>query len=428
MAHHIGVVAPPLPSHFGALQALAEALAERGHRVTFLHQPEAARWLDSARLAFHPLGHASHPPGSLARTLRLAARPGGPLGLHRLIADMSRTTDMLCRELPSALDALGIDALLCDQMEAAGGLVAEAGGRPFVSVACALPVNREAGLPLPVMPFAYGRQRRDVQRYSASERVYDLLMREHRRTVARHARRLGLAAREGLHECLSPRAQISQTVAGFELPRRLPAHFHHVGPLRPADPQTWEPRSLEPRALTPEPEATRRRPLVFASLGTLQGHRFELFRRIVRACQPLDVELLVAHCGGLDRRQEETLRHAGASQVAASFPQRAVLSRADAVITHGGLNTVMDALATRTPMLVLPLAFDQPGVAARVVHAGVGLRASPRLDGRRSLRAKLATLLAGNAFAPALARLGAEVEAAGGCLRAADIVEEAFTA
>ncbi|MFW3615862.1 glycosyltransferase [Billgrantia antri] len=417
MARHIGVVAPPFPSHFRALQALADALVARGHRVTFLHQQEAARWLESPQVSFSAVGHTSHPPGALARSLRLAAQPGGPLGLRHLIADMSHTTDMLCRELPRALDELGIDALICDQMEAAGGLVAEASGRPFVSIACALPVNREPGLPLPVMPFAYGRSERHQQVYAGSERTYDLLMAKHRRTVARHAALLGLSPRSGLHECLSPYAQISQTVAGLELPRRdLPAHFHHVGPLRPSATSQWE---TEPR-LSPD------KPVIFASLGTLQGHRFALFRRIVRACAALDVQLLAAHCGGLDRRQEERLLQEGATQVTDVFPQRAVLSRADAVITHGGLNTVMDALVARTPMLVLPLAFDQPGVATRIQHAGVGLRASPRVDGHRALSGKLETLLRDTGFATALARLGEEVEAAGGTPRAADIVEEAL--
>jgi zeaxanthin glucosyltransferase len=48
----------------------------------------------------------------------------------------------------------------------------------------------------------------------------------------------------------------------------------------------------------PQPDPGR--PFVFASLGTLQGQRFGLFRRIAKACRRLDAQLLVAHCGGLD--------------------------------------------------------------------------------------------------------------------------------
>ena len=414
MARHIAIVSPPFPSHYRALQTLAIELLERGHRVTFIDQPDAARWVDDPRVGFHPVGHASHPPGSLERTLRLAANPGGPWGLSRLIRELARSTDMLCHETPEALQVLGVDALICDQMEAAGGLVAEAAGLPYVSVACALPVNREPGIPLPVMPMAFGQGARYTHMYSSSERIYDALMLPLRRVIADNADAFGLPPRDGLHDCLSPYAQISQTVPGFELPRHaLPAHFHHVGPLRPP---------VSPKEALGIPVADDR-PLVFASLGTLQGHRYRLFRRIARACRRLDVQLLLAHCGGLNAAQARALAREGANWVTDFAPQRAALTCADAVITHGGLNTVMDALQTRTPMLVLPIAFDQPGVAARVDHAGAGLRASPTFASSRSLAGKLGRLLQDSRFIAPLDRLGAEVDAAGGAPAAADIVE-----
>ena len=414
---HFGVVAPPFPSHFKVFQALAIELIGRGHRVTFLHQADANAWLDHERIGFQALGRDTHPAGSLAETLRCAANPGGPLGLRRLIGDMARTTDMLCRELPAQLEALDIDALLCDQMEAAGGLVAEACGRPFVSLACALPVNREAGVPLPVMPMSYEDSERARQIYQGSTRVYDWLMSPHRQTVARHAQRFGLSPREGLHECLSPSAQISQTLPGFEFPRReLPGHFHHVGPLRAA--------AEASRPLTIELDPGR--PLVFASLGTLQGQRFGLFKRIVQACAGLDVQLLLAHCGGLNAGQEDQLRRAGATWVTDFAPQQAVLQHASAVVTHGGMNTVMDAIASRTPMLVTPIAFDQAGVAARVEHAGIGLKASARFARPGTLREGLERLLQGGEFSAGLERLGEQALAAGGTRAAADIIETAL--
>ncbi|WP_265093766.1 glycosyltransferase, partial [Cronobacter sakazakii] len=94
------------------------------------------------------------------------------------------------------------------------------------------------------------------------------------------------------------------------------------------------------------------RPRVFASLGTLQGHRYGLFRTIARACRDADVELLVAHCGGLNDAQASALKASGATQVTGFTDQPLALSQSDAVITHGGLNTVMDAIASATPLLV----------------------------------------------------------------------------
>lgn len=45
-----------------------------------------------------------------------------------------------------------------------------------------------------------------------------------------------------------------------------------------------------------------------------------------------------------------------------------VVKRAAAVITHAGLNTVLESLAAGVPLVTLPLGNDQPGVAARVQH------------------------------------------------------------
>lgn len=414
---HFAVVAPAYPSHFAALQALAGELIGRGHRVTFVHQAEATAWLTDKRVGFHTVGHDSHPPGSLPRTLKLAANPGGPLGLRRLINDLAATTEMLCQSLPAALAELQVDALIADQMEAAGGLVGEALGLPFVSVACALPVNREAGIPLPVMPMAYEETEAAVKMYEGSTRVYDWMMTPHARVIEEQCRLLGLAPRRALHDCLSPLAQISQTVAGFELPRsELPAHFHHVGPLRP--PLQGE------GGLTYDIRPDR--PMVFASLGTLQGHRFGLFQRIAAACDRLGAQLLVAHCGGLNSWQAGRLVEHGASWVTDFAPQRAALARANAVITHGGLNTVMDALVARTPMLAVPIAFDQPGVATRIVQAGVGMKASPRFTGALGIAERLERLTTDPSFLDNIGRLGEEVDGAGGVALAATIIERAI--
>ena len=107
-------------------------------------------------------------------------------------------------------------------------------------------------------------------------------------------------------------------------------------------------------------------------------------------------------------------------------PQQAALARADAVVTHAGLNTVLDALAAGTPMLALPIAFDQPGVAARVVHVGAGLRLLPALASTGALQKALRRLLDEPAFAQRANAIGVSVREAGGAELAADLVEAAL--
>ncbi len=407
---HFGVVAPAFYSHFQAFQALALELIERGHRVTFFHQADAHRWLTDPRIGFYALGAITHPPGSLAGSLRRAAAPNGPLGLRRVIRDLSATTAMFCSELPAALAHEAIDALLCDQMEAGGGLVAEALDLPFISVACALPINREPHLPLPVMPFAFGTDTRSTRLYEASTRVYDWFMRPLRTVLHEASHRLGVTPRDGMHEYLSPFAQISQTLDGFDFPREhRPAHFHTVGPLRSRTTRVEGEWSIDPN-----------RPFIFASLGTLQGGRLDMFKQMVIACQRLGAQLLIAHCGGLDAAQEQTLRQMGDVRVTAFAPQQWMLEQADVVITHGGLNTVMDAIAACTPMLVMPIAFDQPGVAARVCYHRLGKHLHRRARAAK-IHARLQHLLV-HSDKP-LRQLAKELDCAGGAARAADIAE-----
>lgn len=409
---HFAVVAPPYPSHFNALQALAGTLLQRGHQVTFFHQCDSQRWLDDARIAFCPVGLDERPAGSLDQALQLAANPSNPWRLRRLIRQLAETSALLCAQLPAALQQQRIDAVLSDQMEPAGALVAEALHLPMVSIACALPINREEGVPLPVMPFKYAHDPRSQRLYQGSTDVHDWLMRPLTQVLETAAQRLGLPPRGGLQDYLSPLAQISQTLAGFDFPRQaLPRHFHAVGPLRNSEPQAPGAWPLDPR-----------KPVVFASLGTLQGHRFGLFARIARACRLLDVQLLIAHCGGLDVPQQARLLQMGAAVVTDFAPQQWAVRRADVVISHGGLNTVMDALGAGTPLLVLPIAFDQPGVAARVVYHHLGLALSRRA-GVSAIAAALAHLL--EQPMPGLAPLQAELAQAGGVGLAADIIETA---
>jgi len=242
-------------------------------------------------------------------------------------------------------------------------------------------------------------------------------MRPHAEVIQHCCQTFGLAPRSTLSECLSPLLQISQTVPGFDFPRgQLPANFHGLGPLR-------RPLHGEAELNLPIDPA---RPFVFASLGTLQGHRYTLLRNIARACKPLGVQLLIAHCGGLNVAQAARLRDEGAHWVTDFVPQRAALARAAAVITHAGLNTVLDALEAGVPMLALPIAFDQPGVAARIEHAGVGLRLQPRLASPARICHALQRLLIEGEFRRRAAQLGKEVRQAGGVARAAELIEAAL--
>ena len=107
-------------------------------------------------------------------------------------------------------------------------------------------------------------------------------------------------------------------------------------------------------------------------------------------------------------------------------PQLELIRRSALTISHGGLNTALESLAWGVPMVVLPVAYDQSGVGARVEWSGVG-RSIPvgRLTVDR-LRDAVRSVLDDPAYRERAGRLRSSIEAADGLNRAADVIEEAF--
>jgi UDP:flavonoid glycosyltransferase YjiC (YdhE family) len=56
------------------------------------------------------------------------------------------------------------------------------------------------------------------------------------------------------------------------------------------------------------------------------------------------------------------------------LPHDPVIERAAVVVCHGGMGITQRALARGVPVVVVPFGRDQPEVARRVEHAGVGVR------------------------------------------------------
>ncbi len=387
---HFALLAPPYTGHINPMLAIAATLCGRGHRATLLHTgapPALPAAVEALRLDLPP-------PGKV---------PFSPLPPVRLTA---RRTASLLRVLPAVLERLGLTALVVDQLEPAGALAAACLGLPWITVANALAVNREDGVPPPFTAWDWRPDLAGRNRNRAGWRVHDLFMRPLSQVIADWARAHGLAQRN-LDDTFSPIAQLSQMVPGLDFPRAaLPATFHYVGPLR-----------LAP---APPPSAGGPRRLVFASLGTLQGHRARLFRDIARAAQDCDADLLIAHGGRLATDEAATLP--GRPTVRAFVPQAEVLAGAAALIGHGGMNTVMDAMAAGVPAVLVPLAFEQAAIAARVVRAGAGIAVPGPAFRARRLRTALLEVLDDPSYREAAASLQSEVALAGGARRAADII------
>jgi zeaxanthin glucosyltransferase len=390
------------------MAVLARTLEKRGHRATFLGFPDMAPRLP-AGASFQAFAERDQPPGSLEPYLKRLASLGGPISTWRFIRDLASFTDVICRELPGALDRLAPDALIIDQTDAAASLVATALGIPFANVANALPLNLEPAVPPPVLPWPYDPSEKGLRRNRGGYRVARIVERPITKVIRRHAERFGRPDIRFADETWSTRAQITQCVRGLDFPReRLPACFHYVGPFREED----EPLDF---ALPPDGK-----PLVYCSLGTLQGSRAGIFRAVSNAAADLDVTLVIAHGGLLADR--EIARLSGQPIVRPYVPQRALLARSALAVTHAGFNTVMDALSFGVPMIALPITFEQPATAARLERAGAAVALHRRRSAAR-IRSAILEVVQNSSYLEAAQRLQTEIGSAGGVGRAADLIE-----
>jgi zeaxanthin glucosyltransferase len=145
-----------------------------------------------------------------------------------------------------------------------------------------------------------------------------------------------------------------------------------------------------------------------------------LLGTIAQACADLNVRLVIAHGGGLSAGTAASFP--GKPIVLAYAPQRAILAKAQAVLCHGGFNTVLDALASGTPMVLIPLGLEQPGTAARVARTGAGLvvRGNRRAN---AISHALERVLNEPSFRANAERLSTTIAASGGVECAADRVQ-----
>jgi MGT family glycosyltransferase len=159
-------------------------------------------------------------------------------------------------------------------------------------------------------------------------------------------------------------------------------------------------------------------PLVYLSLGSLGSADVELMQRLVDLLAAGGYRAIVSK-GPQHDQIELREGQAGAELV----PQPAILPRVDAVITHGGNNTVTECLHFGRPMVVLPLFWDQYDNAQRMEELGLGVRLDTFEFEDGLLGESIERLVADEDVAGRLEAISSRLQASPGTEKAADCVE-----
>jgi UDP:flavonoid glycosyltransferase YjiC (YdhE family) len=166
----------------------------------------------------------------------------------------------------------------------------------------------------------------------------------------------------------------------------------------------------------PAPDA---RPRVTITLGTINHTQVMVLRALIDGAVAAGAHVVV----GLGTDPDSLDEVPAGVDVRAYIPMSTVLPASDLVAHHGGSGTMLAALAAGTPMVIVPLAADQPDNGDRCEAAGVARVLSPDgIDGEAT-RTAIEAVLADPAYRRRSAEIAAEIAAMPGPDIAVDRIE-----
>ncbi|GLW19442.1 glycosyl transferase [Streptomyces sp. NBRC 13847] len=392
-------VVPPLAGHVNPTVAVAAELTARGHQVAWTGPAAALEPLLPAGALLYPAGDRGAAGGhdvlhARWRDLR------GVAALRFLWADvLIPLARAMLPGVHGAVAAFRPDVLVADQQALAGAVVARRYGLPWATSAT---TSAEFTRPFAGVPKVGEWVAQSIAALLAdcgAPAGWDPRFSPHLVLVFSTPALIGAAGPD-------PAGPGAAEAPGY------PPHYAFVGPAFGARPTTtgfpWH--RLDPA-----------RPRVLVSLGTLNreaGARF--YPAVLRAADALAdrAQLILAAPGDLVGAVPPHLVHQE------YVPQLQLLPHLDAVLCHGGHNTVCEALAYGLPLVVAPVRDDQPIVARQVAEAGAGVRVRFGRARADELHRALAAVLDDPSHRRAARRIQASFAAAGGAPAAADRLEK----
>ncbi|MGV3593454.1 MAG: nucleotide disphospho-sugar-binding domain-containing protein [Gammaproteobacteria bacterium] len=259
--------------------------------------------------------------------------------LVRGVAVTAELMPLLLRSVPHA------DLLLCDASALWGQLFARARGIPLVQSITTFAFTRAM---LQLFGASPQRPPRDWQHYAPM--------------LATLNDEYGAGIRDHL-DLMAPDADLKLVYTSqFLQPggKFLDARHVFIGPLLAR-------RAREGSAAPVDYDS---RPLAYVSLGTIFNRDHDLLRRIAGALTEAGWRVLVSL--GDAAAASDGDWPAGV-EVRAFVDQIGVLREAKLFVTHGGMNSVSEALAQAVPLVIIPQGVDQHVVARRAASLGAAL-------------------------------------------------------
>jgi UDP:flavonoid glycosyltransferase YjiC (YdhE family) len=374
---------PPLAGHVNPTVAVGDELARRGHEVAWVgHRTTLTGLVQPGSVVFDAADDHLAARLEDSRTRWLQLRGAGALKFfwEEFVIPLGRA---MVGPVAEAVERFSPDVVVADQQAIGAAAVARRSGAAWATSAT---TSGELTMPLAALP-------------KVADWVQDCQV----------GFQQDLGEPDPVDLRFSDQLVVCFTTTELIGPHEpFPDHYVFTGPAltaRPEVPFPWD-------ELKPE------RPLVLVSLGTLNADTAQhFFRTVTDSLHDVAQLVIVAP----DARLVED---PPADAIVRPFvPQLELLPRVDAVLCHGGHNTVCEALAYGVPLVVGPIPEDQPNVAQQVATAGAGLRVKFGRLRPDDLRHAVVRVLTEPSFRQNATRLARSFDRAGGAAAAAERLE-----
>ena len=170
-----------------------------------------------------------------------------------------------------------------------------------------------------------------------------------------------------------------------------------------------------------EPKKDNTRPLVYISMGTVINDRPDFYSKCIEALKDEDADVIISCGNAIDRDALGALPDN--IKVYPYVDQLDVLSRANAFITHCGMNSVSESLYMAAPMVLYPQTNEQKAVARRAAELKTGIILED--DSAEGIRSAVRKLLDDPEYAQAAGECSREFRSCPGTAGAAEFIENA---
>lgn len=329
----------PAHGHTNPTLGVVRELVRRGHQVKYYSYEPFRSVIEAAGANFVPCDAYD---AQLGLTPKDGERIGKDLAFstHVLVETTLALNDMVCRDMA----AWQPDCIVADSMAAWGKAVALKLGIPFVSSTTTFAFNQESAKIMKqsfreLLAFfaAMPKINRDVRRLQATgypvKSVLDLIQND-----------------QNTHTIVYTSPEFQPCADSFS------DKYAFVGPsVRPAREQVTKSHEK----------------LVYVSMGTVVNDRLALYRNCIAALAGENVQVILSVGDQVDIAALGPLPEN--VSVYPQVDQIAVLEKADAFLSHCGMNSASESLYFGVPLLCYPQTKEQGGVAARVTALGAGL-------------------------------------------------------